>query len=347
MARRCVQPQVQVSRSVLASRLVELWSWGVLSSNSVQYLAEGCVMDGNSTTEVQNLATIGASGLYPQNCRRDLLRRYVGKAGVPQPLVIRTPLLASNGTIELGTTALISPCEMFHRIVTEFPRCAERIWAKEVWSFWEAVPRDDPRILAHNDIDFDRTIPLVLHGDGGRFREKHTIHFSLFPGGPCCVRLSTLALFCYLPCPSRSAAGMPTRVVNPQPICGKPLFIFSTRCTQALSLCRITWASLGLEAANMLIWPGLPLQGASSVQLSGISLAIFHFWQRNWDSLTSTAMILVGFAVAIGPMRLSLMCDKVPNGEGDLCPKRTLFLVCPRIPSGSWQVFPGGACSAT
>ena len=177
MARRGVQPQVQVSRSVLASRLVELWSWGVLSSNSVQYLAEGCVMDGNSTTEVQNLATIGASGLYPQNCRRDLLRRYVGKAGVPQPLVIRTPLLASNGTIELGTTALISPCEMFHRIVTEFPRCAERILAKEVRSFWEAVPRDDPRILAHNDIDFDRTIPLVLHGDGGRFIE--TTHNSL------------------------------------------------------------------------------------------------------------------------------------------------------------------------
>eukprot|EP00969_Alexandrium_andersonii_P156621 6924261-Alexandrium_andersonii.AAC.1 len=87
--------------SHLADRLLQLWSWGLLSSPAVQWLAEGCVLDQGVSDQTRVLASIGHSGQYPGNCRRDLLVTARIKSPLWQPIPLIAPLL-DNGKIQLS-----------------------------------------------------------------------------------------------------------------------------------------------------------------------------------------------------------------------------------------------------
>ena len=80
------------TESVLANRLLDLWSWGHLSTPVVQYLAEAGVQDGLRQDNIQKLAGIGSQGVHAGNTRRDLLRVFP-VANVPLPLEIRVPYI--------------------------------------------------------------------------------------------------------------------------------------------------------------------------------------------------------------------------------------------------------------
>ena len=54
------------TESVLANRLLDLWSWGHLSTPVVQYFAEAGVQDGLRQDNIQKVADIGAQGFMQE-----------------------------------------------------------------------------------------------------------------------------------------------------------------------------------------------------------------------------------------------------------------------------------------
>ena len=63
------------SKSVLASLLLSMWCWGVLSTPTVQKIASAALADGASHPEVRNLATLGSSGQYPNHMYNQLMSK--------------------------------------------------------------------------------------------------------------------------------------------------------------------------------------------------------------------------------------------------------------------------------
>ena len=54
--------------------LMLLWSLGALPSYVLQMIADGRVRDGPAPVAMRRLASIGYYGMYPNNCRRNLMR---------------------------------------------------------------------------------------------------------------------------------------------------------------------------------------------------------------------------------------------------------------------------------
>ena len=78
-----------VRDSVLADRLVDLWSWGAISTPILQWLAAGAVQDlrlpSADFANVDKLAAIGAHGAFANNTRRDLVRIVGPRVELPFP----------------------------------------------------------------------------------------------------------------------------------------------------------------------------------------------------------------------------------------------------------------------
>eukprot|EP00969_Alexandrium_andersonii_P076110 3355478-Alexandrium_andersonii.AAC.1 len=60
------------TESTLVNRCLELYSTGLLSATSVQYILEGAEEDGLQHPAVCSLAVLGSHGRHPSNCQRDL-----------------------------------------------------------------------------------------------------------------------------------------------------------------------------------------------------------------------------------------------------------------------------------
>ena len=61
--------------SVLAERLVELWSWGLISAVLLQWLADAAVCDGLQHNDLVKLANLGAKGMHPGICFQIIVKR--------------------------------------------------------------------------------------------------------------------------------------------------------------------------------------------------------------------------------------------------------------------------------
>ena len=102
--------------SVLAQRLLQLWSWGLLLAPLVQWLAEGAVKDGSTHTDMEQLSRVGSGGAFPGNCRRDLLR-YITKAHryVFNPMPINIHML-TRCVMKEESAGILSPCEVVETV---------------------------------------------------------------------------------------------------------------------------------------------------------------------------------------------------------------------------------------
>jgi hypothetical protein len=101
--------------SECTKRLLQLFSWGLLSANMVQWLAEGFVLSGFEHNEIKGLTELGAKGKHPANVRRDLLRKYCRKLTVPKPLWISVSLKIKRAVVD-GMHPMINPCEVMESI---------------------------------------------------------------------------------------------------------------------------------------------------------------------------------------------------------------------------------------
>ena len=60
----------------LATRILQMWSWGQISAPAVQYICEGAILDGCEDAATKVLAKIGSGGLWQHNCQRDISRHF-------------------------------------------------------------------------------------------------------------------------------------------------------------------------------------------------------------------------------------------------------------------------------
>lgn len=132
MARAREQPELQVKQSSLALYLVYMWSWGFLSPQLVQMIAqrakddrdelaritrarapEGVVLSIPEFGDLNALAALGSDGRFPNNCNRDLMATLPRNViSVPTPCTL--PLKFAN-TIgyRLVRQTIMWPHEMF------------------------------------------------------------------------------------------------------------------------------------------------------------------------------------------------------------------------------------------
>jgi hypothetical protein len=159
--------------SHLATLLVEKWSWGKYSAVEVQEIALAATRDGNSHSDVQSLATMGASGAVPGNCHRDMLRRLsrppLADALYSVQLFYRAP---PAGTV-FQEQSMLFPHELFACMYTHHREAfVERLCgstAGKVEAFWRAMethPNMPTHPLRLRENYLTRCIPLSLHGDG-------------------------------------------------------------------------------------------------------------------------------------------------------------------------------------
>ena len=163
--------------SHLGDRLLQLWAWCVLSATNVQWLAEGSILDGGDHEQLKQLAKIGSHGSYPGNCRRDLLVMvHRTHAGV-QPLPLELPVIEGDRLV-LRRYAMMSPVRLCDYIVKRVPAVFRQLFGvDDLDTFWMQVRPDDPKLQGHPMLLRRgwqrRAIPIVVHGDGGRFTNNN------------------------------------------------------------------------------------------------------------------------------------------------------------------------------
>ena len=159
--------------SVLAQRLLQLWSWGLLSAPLVQWLAEGAVKDGSTHTDMEQLSRVGSGGAFPGNCRRDLLR-YITKSHryVFNPMPIDIHML-TRCMMKEESAGILSPCEVVETVFEHHRQFVDKALAHDVNKFWDSIDDNDPRLRNHPMKSKprwrERAIPKTLHGDGAQF----------------------------------------------------------------------------------------------------------------------------------------------------------------------------------
>ena len=169
--------------SLLAAFLLEQWSWGFMSAQMVQAIAERSRLDFDRWTasgqdavaqDLRNLAELGSRGAHHNNCNRDLLA-LLGHEGnhVPDPLAFTTLCkTARPGIFASRPMQLLLPHEFFASLYHHYPahwRTHVCPSDEDLEAFWIGV--DSHPALCNNPIRDDpewrrRAIPLSLHGDG-------------------------------------------------------------------------------------------------------------------------------------------------------------------------------------
>ena len=76
------------AQSLLATMLIELCVWGIISPPFVQKLCKAAEHDGFLHPEIEFLAQLGTSGTYENNARRDLFRKLGRRVAMPKRLYV-------------------------------------------------------------------------------------------------------------------------------------------------------------------------------------------------------------------------------------------------------------------
>lgn len=171
--------------SALASLLLELWSWGKLSSPQVQALAVAGVQDGLVAHDIVQLSQLGTGGLYPANMRRELVQKFFSQVRLPEPAMVCIPTVPHKVNphgpecVQWMDHPLLEPARVLESLVSDYRGHLASLLS-DGWprSYWDAVYlNEDPRVLDHPLLDRenwkDRALPVMLHGDGAEFTKTH------------------------------------------------------------------------------------------------------------------------------------------------------------------------------
>ena len=217
-------------RSVLAERLVEVWSWGQIFSPLVQWLAEGSLEDlravGSSADlilpDLAKLASIGTTGEWSGNTRRDLLSTVLPTVMLPKPLPIRVPFVRNIGPytdVSFTDAAIMMPNELFDALYHHYRHFFNSFVANNLVDFWQGVADDDP--VGHGHPVFlqgnyrESAVPFMVLGDKVRYTDEgaslHVLAWSPIQGsaGSVWQKLFLLAIF-----PSASCCKIRTHMVS-------------------------------------------------------------------------------------------------------------------------------------
>lgn len=170
---RAQEPQPE---SHLARLLLNLWSWGDISTPLLQKIAAAAVNDGINLTDLVTLADLGAKGAYPGNMHRELaskLKHSVVSTHLSTIEVAYKNVRGSLGSIVRRHVPILLPHELFSAIHTYYPEafasCILGGSSDNIGKFWTAMRGSNH--FAHHPLStrrdlYSKGVPLALHGDG-------------------------------------------------------------------------------------------------------------------------------------------------------------------------------------
>jgi len=161
--------------------LVGLWSWGLLSPQTLQTIASKAKEDLLSHAagtldfrEIERLAEIGAEGRYTQNSLRDLERRLskpkLEEARLTFDCTLKSPVC--RYVVASHPQDVLLPHVLFHVLHRDYPdEFADKITGApgEIERFWKE--QEGSRLLRGHPLTTrprwqQTTVPLAVHGDG-------------------------------------------------------------------------------------------------------------------------------------------------------------------------------------
>ena len=167
--------------SALWVLLMKKFADGLMSATEVQQIAMAAVQSGANTSDLQQLASLAASGNSQGNSQRDLMRMLFHNVMAPEPYEITTPLLTSQG-VQDSPFHILLPHDWISAIADKqlLPNLLgtdglQEFWAQQNWS-------QNPQLKAAHVFKTVRAecktecwIPLLVHGDGAPFTEVDSI----------------------------------------------------------------------------------------------------------------------------------------------------------------------------
>eukprot|EP00969_Alexandrium_andersonii_P157143 6946431-Alexandrium_andersonii.AAC.1 len=109
--------------------------WGLISPSTAQWLAAGAREDGLEQPDLVKLASIGSSGTYSGNARRDLLRAFCPGMTVPTPISLTLPLQSKDKSINEGPIFILNPSELVQSLFDDHSSVFPDIIGSEPESF--------------------------------------------------------------------------------------------------------------------------------------------------------------------------------------------------------------------
>lgn len=176
----------------LVSVLLGKWAWGYMSSIDAQQIAlaskrmRGVIQE----PELDMLAKIGSYGHNPNHCYRDLTRTFFKNTGTPEPIDIMVPYMDPKSD---KRTSMEGQTSMF--LVQDWLACLSQdklspqlemvFGTNELEDFWSKVKADDPKLTRHITCRpgwQQKTIPLLIHGDGAAYQDRDSLLTVSFSG---------------------------------------------------------------------------------------------------------------------------------------------------------------------
>ncbi|CAE7743230.1 unnamed protein product, partial [Symbiodinium necroappetens] len=159
--------------SLLAEHLLQKWSWGEMSAQDIQAIADLAVQDSEQKRDLTKLKELGAAGLHGKYANKVYQAVYkTGAQGIrlPTPFLVKVPFKNPWGMM---LQAVMLPHVLFSSIYASY----RATWEKSICPnldalerFWNVmVESKNPNItpaMTRKKNWKRRLIPLALHGDG-------------------------------------------------------------------------------------------------------------------------------------------------------------------------------------
>ena len=184
--RRLLEPQEPVrgvfESSPLGTGLLIRWAEGQLTAGDVMELELLAAQSGCSRPEVQWLSSIGGADSH-QNCSRALYRKYLAENHLPEPFIIKLPLLEHKDrtkTVEVDV-AIYLPHDWLYYLAKHYPSDFESMFGSmhKIKMWWQRQCRRNPKFAGHPMLKHrswsTTCCPLVLHGDGVQFQQRDNL----------------------------------------------------------------------------------------------------------------------------------------------------------------------------
>ena len=165
-------------RSRLVEALLFLFGWGLLSAPAVQWLAAVVVQDGCTHPDLVRLSTVGTSGQWAGNARRDLLRKFATGLDLAAFTILQLPCLISAEAMDVCNFFIMPPGRILNSMYLHYRSAFDFFIGVDPMRFWSAVNPNDPKFLNFQRLLGPvaewgpRTIPLLIHADGAVFTKK-------------------------------------------------------------------------------------------------------------------------------------------------------------------------------
>ena len=133
------------SQSGLATKLLHLWSCGLLSAVLVRELAELAMQDGASHVELIKLAEAGAWGAHQGSAHRDIMSKFCSDVKLPEPFTLKVPCVCPKTSLEKeDLAACFLPHLMFSHLGEHYPiffHEAFSLGKGKLENFWQGVAK--------------------------------------------------------------------------------------------------------------------------------------------------------------------------------------------------------------